>query len=348
MTAENKMNIPFVSIIIPTYNSEETMEACLKSIFNLDYNEDKYEVIVVDGYSKDRTLDISKKFPVKILMEKRKTRAAACKNGVENARGEYVALTDSDCTVASDWLSKLIEVFYMDEKIAAVGGPNTFDPSLSELSRIVASMTKIQTFIGGTRIGRNPKEVVFTDSTNGCNSVYKKLIVLEVGNFFPDVVGAEELELEWRLANAGFKIAFTPNAKIIHHKKFTWKSFRIWMYRMGISRACTTKLRGVEALKCRRLSPVSPPTVLLAAAVPIIWLGVLGLMATKAIGFFIAELLLIGYGAITVFTAVAIYRDSKSIRGGLLSILLQIIGHAEFILGWWKYMVERHESIAFE
>ncbi len=338
--------IPFVSIIIPTYNSEDTFQACLESIFNQDYPKDRFEVIAVDGYSNDSSVKIAEKFPVKVLMERRKTASAARRTGIENATGEFIALIDADCTAAKDWLTKLIEVFCLDEKIAAVGGPNTFDPTLSELSKVVASMTKIQTFVGGTRIGRNAKEIVFTDSTNSCNSAYRKSMVLEVGNFLPDVIGGEELELDWRLANAGYLIASTPHAKINHHKKFTWNNFRIWMYRMGISRACTTKLRGFEALKRRRLSPVSPPAVLLAAAAPVIMMGVAGLIVAGFADIFIAEFLLAGYGALTMFTMVSVYMDLKSLKGGVLSSALQIIGHAEFIYGWWRFFIKEHKSIA--
>lgn len=346
--SEYKEKHPLVSIIIPTYNSEQTIEACLKTIFDLDYPKDRYEVIIVDGFSKDKTLEIAKIFPVKILTEKRKTRSAACMTGIENAKGEYIALTDSDCTVAKDWLSMLTKALSIDKKIAAVGGPNDFDPTLSELSKIITSLTKVRTFVGGTRIGLSTENICFTNSTNGCNSAYRKSSILEVGNFIPEVVGAEELELEWRLSNAGYKIVFTPEAKIIHHKKFTWKSFKIWMYRMGISRACTTKLRWFEALKLRRLSPVSPPTVLLASAIPIIWLGIFGFLMINPFGFAIAETLLIFYGIMTIFTAVSVYIDMRDIKGAFLSMPLQIIGHIMFIYGWWEYFLKDYKSITFE
>jgi len=50
---------PAVSIIIPAHNEEATIEKCLASLENLDYPEDKYEVIIVDGHSTDNTVEIA-------------------------------------------------------------------------------------------------------------------------------------------------------------------------------------------------------------------------------------------------------------------------------------------------
>ena len=58
---------PKVSIIVAAYNNEQTIEECLKSILALDYPESSIEVIVMDGGSKDATVEIAQKYPVKVL-----------------------------------------------------------------------------------------------------------------------------------------------------------------------------------------------------------------------------------------------------------------------------------------
>ena len=102
----------------------------------------------------------------------------------------------------------------------------------------------------------------------------------------------------------------------------------------------------MEAFKHRRLSPVSPPTVSLAAAVPIIWLGVFALMAINTAGLLVAEMLLIGYGVITVFSAVSVYKDMKSCKGVLL-ITIANYWTCGVYLGMVEVHVEEHKSIAF-
>ena len=57
-------DLPSISIVIPTYNSERTLSLCLGSIAEQDYPREKIEIIIADGGSKDRTLEIAEKFGV--------------------------------------------------------------------------------------------------------------------------------------------------------------------------------------------------------------------------------------------------------------------------------------------
>lgn len=114
---------PQVSIIIITFNSEDTIDKCMSSVFKVDYPRDKYEVIVVDAGSTDRTLEIVKKFPVdKLIVEEGALRGKARNIGVREARGEIVAMVDSDLSsVDNDWLSRAVREFD-DPYVALVRG----------------------------------------------------------------------------------------------------------------------------------------------------------------------------------------------------------------------------------
>ncbi len=96
------------SIVIPNYNKEKYIGECLDSVFNQDIEKDKYEVIVVEDGSNDNSLEIIKRYPVKIFYTNRKRAGGARNLGIENAKGEYVVFLDSDDYLAStDVLSKL-------------------------------------------------------------------------------------------------------------------------------------------------------------------------------------------------------------------------------------------------
>ena len=86
------MKEKLVSVNIPTYNSESTLEQCLKAVKNQTYK--NIEIIIVDSYSKDRTLEIAKKFNAKVIMCKGKLLEARIL-GTEKSKGEYVLLLDS-------------------------------------------------------------------------------------------------------------------------------------------------------------------------------------------------------------------------------------------------------------
>ena len=87
-----------VSIIIPTYNSAYTLRKTLKSIFDQTYQ--KFEVIIIDSYSTDNTLNIVNEFNSKkikvIKISKNKKLSYARYMGIKKSRGAYIAFCDSD------------------------------------------------------------------------------------------------------------------------------------------------------------------------------------------------------------------------------------------------------------
>jgi glycosyltransferase involved in cell wall biosynthesis len=82
-----------VSIVIPTYNSEKTLASCLESIRKQTYKD--IEIIIVDRFSKDRTVEIAKKYGAKVFLEML-NKPGARNYGILNSKGEYVLLADSD------------------------------------------------------------------------------------------------------------------------------------------------------------------------------------------------------------------------------------------------------------
>lgn len=99
-------NKPLVSIIVPTRNSQEFLEVCLKRIKNQSYK--NIEVIVVDGNSKDNTAEISRKYKVKIYnfvpRVKLGTFDAPHKRnfGVKKAKGEFIYYVDADMELSTN------------------------------------------------------------------------------------------------------------------------------------------------------------------------------------------------------------------------------------------------------
>ncbi|MBI5417120.1 glycosyltransferase family 2 protein [Candidatus Poribacteria bacterium] len=122
-----------ISVIIPVYNSESTLENCLNNIFMQNYTD--YEVIVVDDYSKDNSKEISLKFNCKLIeLDKNKGAAAARNRGVKEAKGEIICFTDSDCLVPKDWLNKIVKHFE-DKDVGAVGGGYSYSAGNSDIEK---------------------------------------------------------------------------------------------------------------------------------------------------------------------------------------------------------------------
>ena len=107
-----------ISIVIPTYNSAKTLPACLESIREQDYPEDKIEIIIADAGSSDGTVEIARQFTDKIFPNPLKTGEAGKAVGVRHATGEVIALIDSDNILPErDWLTRMAAPF-ADPEIA--------------------------------------------------------------------------------------------------------------------------------------------------------------------------------------------------------------------------------------
>ena len=101
-------SLPGVSIIVPTFNSESTIDECLRSILELDYPKNLLEVIVIDGGSRDATTERVKKYPVKLICSQLNP-PASYNLVLKKVENEIIGLIDSDAKVEKTWLRKLVK-----------------------------------------------------------------------------------------------------------------------------------------------------------------------------------------------------------------------------------------------
>ncbi len=97
--------MPKFSIIVPVYNVENYIKACLDSIEKQTFKD--YEVILVDDGSTDKSMDIAKKYKGTIIHQENRGLSSARNHGVKKATGEYIVFVDSDDTIEKDLLKEL-------------------------------------------------------------------------------------------------------------------------------------------------------------------------------------------------------------------------------------------------
>lgn len=111
---------PKISYCVFTFNEEKNIKECLKSIFSQDYPKDKLEVIVVDDKSTDRTLEIAKKFPVKIYMNGKRDGDLSATIGFDHASGDFFTAIGADMRFrGKDWFKKMVLPMIENPKITA-------------------------------------------------------------------------------------------------------------------------------------------------------------------------------------------------------------------------------------
>ena len=125
------VNLPKISIIIPTRNSEKILPICLKGIVNQNYSKAKFEIIIVDNESSDKTVELAKSFGAQVFLVKGPPSQACVQRnfGAEEAKGDYLLFLDHDMEMSKNLLKNFAEkvsktkdtpdAWYIPEKIIA-------------------------------------------------------------------------------------------------------------------------------------------------------------------------------------------------------------------------------------
>lgn len=104
----NGVDKPFISVVIPFYNSDKHLESCISALLSQTYPSSAYEIIMVDNNSTDNSTDVVREYSQIILLSEAKKGSYAARNrGVAESKGRIIAFTDSDCVPCPEWLDKI-------------------------------------------------------------------------------------------------------------------------------------------------------------------------------------------------------------------------------------------------
>lgn len=195
---------PFVSIVVVTKNEERYIEECIESLIRLEYPKEKYEIIVVDGNSTDKTHEIVKKYPVKLIIDTEGGLANSRNIGIKNAKGDYIASTDADCVVKENWLKILVNnIQEAPDDVVAVGGPNSIFENDPPFAKLVGYVQETFFASGGAPQSYKINKNRYVFGIPNCNVLYKRNKLIEVGGFDSSLDMGEDAEINYRFTKGG-------------------------------------------------------------------------------------------------------------------------------------------------
>jgi len=222
---------PDISIIIVSYNVQDLLQKCLESIYASKI-QCSFEIIVVDNASSDQSGElIQKRYPqIKwIQNQENKGFAAANNQGIRLANGAFIWLLNPDTEITPEALDSLKHVIEGDSLIGACGSKLiNLDGSLQiscypfpTLGREFVRMFHLEGLIPNTSYPMDQwdsQNIYPVDNLQGASLLLRKSALEEVGNldeaFF---VYTEEVDLNYRLKKAGWKIYWVPYSIVVHH-----------------------------------------------------------------------------------------------------------------------------------
>ncbi len=207
------VDYPKVSIIVASYNNQDTIEECLKSILALDYPEGYFEVIVMDGVSRDTTVKIAQQFPIRVISI-RLNAPAAYNYAQKIAAHPILGFIDSDAKVERDWLKKVVP-HLNEQQVAGVSGSietwNNNNPWARSIGYEIKNRYR--------RIGK------YTGRIATMNLLLKKSVIDEAGGWDENLPSQYDTDFGYRIAARGYKIAYEPTAVCYHYNRPTLKAY---------------------------------------------------------------------------------------------------------------------------
>ncbi len=187
-------SLPFISIIVAARNEERNIGACLKSIIDQTYTQERYEIIVTDDHSTDATASIVKSFQKTniVLLQladfvEEKSLNSYKKKSIETAlkvaKGDLIGTTDADCIVQRKWLETIAD-FYIEKQPVFVAMPVRYaiPENISFVKRFfyIFQALDFMTLQGitGASVSKG-----FHNMCNGANLAYEKKTFYEVNGF---------------------------------------------------------------------------------------------------------------------------------------------------------------------
>jgi len=188
---------PLVSIIITTKNEESNIENCLKSIKYQNYK--NIEIILVDNFSKDKTVKIAKKFISKIY-SKGNERSDQRNYGIKKSKGEYILYLDADMIITDGLIESCVE-FSLLKKINGI--------FIEEKILGRSFLNKIRNF------ERQCYNGTFIDALR----FFRKKCIKNIGYFDNSINGFEDWDFSIRISDK-YKSEILPKSKLKNSK---WK-----------------------------------------------------------------------------------------------------------------------------
>ena len=180
-----------VSVIVPVYNSEDTMRKCLDSL--IDQSQKRIRIICVNDGSSDRTLEILKEYKrrywkIKIINQKNGGRSAARNSGLNAVRTKFVMFCDSDDWYEKEMCENMVDAIEKSRADLAVCGLNMIYKAHEEMKESDEEYYKIR-FNGLKEID---DEIILTTDSSVCNKIFRTEIIKKHNICFPDGLNNED------------------------------------------------------------------------------------------------------------------------------------------------------------
>lgn len=243
------------SVIIPVYNNAEGLEKVLSSLVEQDFPKDEYEIIVADNGSTDNTLDVAikyiKNYPqlVQYVIEDKIQSSYAARNkGIDQAKGDLLAFTDSDCIPEVNWLYQGYNSL-IHKGVSMVAGRIEFTftnskPNIWEYFDAAGKLNQ-KSYVENAGFGAT------------ANLFVRKKMFDKYGLFLSELISGGDYEFGRRLTKSREILQYCRGALVYHPARSTFRDKLLKSKRIAIGQSILAEMDLLEhsQLSWRQLIP---------------------------------------------------------------------------------------------
>jgi succinoglycan biosynthesis protein ExoA len=232
--------LPFITVVMPIRNEERFIASTLKQIVSQDYPVDRYEIIVADGMSDDRTREIIHEISLThkniCLMDNVKKLSSAGRNvGFQNGRGDVYLVIDGHCYIPDNQLFRSIVECLKKSNADCLGRPQFLDPpDISDFQKAVAWARNSVIGHGNDSLIYSEYEGFVNPVSNG--AIYTKNVFTKIGYVDEAFDACEDVEFNHRVNKAGLKAYMSPKLTVKYYPREDLKGLFRQMNRYGLGR----------------------------------------------------------------------------------------------------------------
>ncbi|HEX9062338.1 MAG TPA: glycosyltransferase family 2 protein [Clostridia bacterium] len=260
---------PFVTAMIVVRNEEKYIGKCLRSLLEQSYPANRYEILVIDGFSDDDTLakameaeekyslrksdneEIQTKVSVRYIGNPKRILASGWNIGINEAAGDYVIRIDAHGFADKDFILKSVETILKVDDAVCVGGAMKTE-AISEKGQLIASVLSSPFGIGNSKF-RYSQKAQYVDTV--AFGLYRKEIFSKVGYFDESLARNQDNDMHRRIRDSGGKFYLNPEIKSTYHPRETIKSMLKQAFNNGKWNIVTFK-KDPKSLSIRHLVPL--------------------------------------------------------------------------------------------
>lgn len=224
----------YFSFIIPVYNRPDEIDELLQSLSLLDFDKPFEVVIVEDGSTILCNMIVDKysdKLNISYFFKANSGPGASRNYGMQNAKGDYFIILDSDCILPKKYLQNVLKSLEEDF-VDCFGGPDKALDSFSDIQKAINfTMTSFLT-TGGIR-GGSEKVGKFQPRSFNMGLSRK---AFEASNGFANIHPGEDPDLSIRLWKMGFSTKLVSEAYVYHKRRIDWHKFYVQVNKFGKAR----------------------------------------------------------------------------------------------------------------